>query len=61
MKKKIFFNLFFLVVFASTVFAQTKVSGVILDKANKPVPFANIAFKNSSDGVVSNEDGVFYL
>jgi hypothetical protein len=49
------------VVFSATVFSQTKVSGVIIDKQNKPIPFASIAFKNSSEGVVSSEDGVFYL
>ena len=53
--------LFFIVLFVSNVFSQTKVSGVVLDKENKPVPFASIAFKNSSEGVVSSEDGVFYL
>jgi hypothetical protein len=49
------------VVFSTAVFSQTKVSGVVLDKQNKPIPFASIAFKNSSEGVVSSEDGVFYL
>lgn len=44
-----------------TCFAQTKVSGVVLDKSNLPIPFANVAFKNSNEGVVSNEDGIFYL
>jgi len=61
MNKNFLLLLLFLFAFASTAFSQTKVSGVILDKLNKPVPFANIAFKNSSEGVVSSEDGVFYL
>jgi hypothetical protein len=61
MKKSILFLLFFLFATTSLLFAQTKVSGVVVDKSNKPVPFANIAFKNSSEGVVSNEDGIFYL
>jgi hypothetical protein len=61
MKKNIIFLLFFLFATTSLLFAQTKVSGVVVDKSNKPVPFANIAFKNSSEGVVSNEDGIFYL
>ena len=59
--KKFLLNIVLLVVFTTTVFAQTKVSGVILDKQNKPIPFANIAFKNSSEGIVSSEEGVFYL
>ncbi|MBA4317648.1 MAG: hypothetical protein C0412_04540 [Flavobacterium sp.] len=61
MKKNIIFFLFFLFATTSPLFAQTKVSGVVVDKSNEPVPFANIAFKNSNEGVVSNEDGIFYL
>ena len=61
MKKNILFLLFFLFATTSLLFAQTKVSGLVVDKSNKPVPFANIAFKNSNEGVVSNEDGIFYL
>ena len=61
MKKNILPILFFLFAITSTVFAQTKVSGVVVDKSNRPVSFANIVFKNSNEGVVSNEDGVFYL
>ena len=52
--------LLFLFFSASAIFAQTKVSGVILDKSNQPIPFANIVFKNSSQGIVANEDGAFY-
>lgn len=61
MKKAILLNLLFFLAITSTVFAQTKVSGVVVDKSNRPIPFANIAFKNSSEGVVSNEEGIFYL
>jgi hypothetical protein len=61
MMKNFFKYLLFLVAFTTTVFSQTKVSGVVLDKQGKPIPFANIAFKNSSEGVVSSEEGVFYL
>ena len=62
MMMKYFLNYLLLVVaFTTTVFSQTKVSGVVLDKQSKPIPFANIAFKNSSEGVVSSEEGVFYL
>jgi hypothetical protein len=41
--------------------AQTKVSGIVLDNTNQPVPYANIVFKGSQIGVVSNEDGRFYI
>jgi hypothetical protein len=37
------------------------VRGIVLDKSKKPIPFANVAFKNSNQGIVSNEDGRFYL
>ena len=59
--KKIFtlFILFF--AFANTIAAQTKVSGIVLDNTNQPLPYANIVFKGSKTGVVSNEDGRFYI
>lgn len=41
--------------------AQTKVSGVVLDSQGKPVGFANVSFKGTTEGVVTNEDGRFYL
>lgn len=61
MKKILIFTLFFLFVLSNAIVAQTKVSGIVVDKSNQPIPFANIAFKDSNDGVVSNEDGRFYL
>jgi hypothetical protein len=42
-------------------FAQTKVSGVVVDKQNQPIPFCECSFKGSSEGIVTNEDGKFYL
>jgi len=59
MKKKLF-----LVVFAflsQWLLAQTKVSGIVVDNTNQPVPYANVVFKNSSLGTVTNEDGRFYI
>lgn len=56
--KKIFF-LFFL--FTSSIFAQTKVSGVVLDENKRPIPFANVYFKNTSEGLITNENGRFYM
>nr|WP_314897402.1 DUF5686 family protein [uncultured Flavobacterium sp.] len=61
MKKNLLYPLFFLFVSVNAVFAQTKVSGVVVDKSNQPIPFANVVFKNSSEGIVTNEDGRFYL
>src|SRR6478735_9215551 len=61
MKNKILFGLFLLFVAAAPIFAQTKVSGIVIDKSKQPVPFANVVFKNSSTGTVTNEDGRFYM
>ncbi len=59
MKAKIFSALFlFFSIYAN---AQTKVSGIVVDDKNQPVPYANIMFKGTNQGVVSNEDGRFYL
>jgi len=46
---------------ASAVFAQTKVSGIVIDDANLPVPYANVLFKGTNQAVVTNEDGKFYI
>jgi len=59
MKKKLL-NLLFLLVF-STTFSQVKISGVVKDKQNQTVPFANIVFVGSTTGTVSDENGKFYL
>ncbi|MCZ8332575.1 MAG: DUF5686 family protein [Flavobacterium sp.] len=49
--------------FASVSFmsAQTKVSGMVVDNTDMPIPYANVVFKGSKIGVVSNEDGRFYI
>ncbi len=54
-------SLLFFLILSQFIFAQTKVSGVVLDKLNQPIPFANIVFKKSNVGVVANEDGHFYI
>lgn len=41
--------------------AQTKVSGHVFDENNVPIPFANVIFKGSTTGTITNEDGKFYL
>ena len=60
MKIRFFLNLilFFTAVIAT---AQTKVSGVVLDETNMPLPYANVQFKGSTQAIVTNEDGLFYL
>ncbi|WP_296382514.1 DUF5686 and carboxypeptidase-like regulatory domain-containing protein [Winogradskyella sp.] len=41
--------------------AQTKVSGHVFDENNEPISFANVLFKGSTEGTITNEDGKFYL
>ena len=41
--------------------SQTKVSGVVIDDEGEAIAFANVFFKNSTEGTVTNEDGRFYL
>ncbi|MBA0884611.1 DUF5686 and carboxypeptidase-like regulatory domain-containing protein [Flavobacterium undicola] len=60
-KKYLFLALFFILSVFTTLFAQTKVSGIVVDKSNQPVPFANIVLKGSNTGTMSNEDGRFYI
>jgi hypothetical protein len=57
-KKLLILFLFFGISFA---FAQTKVSGYVFDENNDPVAFANVLFKGSTEGTITNEDGRFYL
>lgn len=56
---RLFFLFFFLTVISVT--AQTKVSGYIIDDYNNPVSFANVLFKNSTKGTITDENGKFYL
>ncbi len=57
---RIFLYLFFLLIFF-TGWSQTRVSGVVIDEAGEPVPFANVIFEDSSEGTITSEDGKFYL
>jgi hypothetical protein len=57
--KQLLFLLFSL--FSIMLIAQTKVSGEIKDAIGEPVAFANVIFKDSNEGTITNEDGRFYL
>ncbi|MFI1771940.1 DUF5686 family protein [Thalassobellus citreus] len=59
MKIKLVFTFFLF----STLFAiaQTKVSGYVFDEYNEPVSFANVIFKGSTQGTITDENGKFYL
>ncbi len=59
MNKGLLAALFFC--FTHFIIAQTKVSGIVVDDNNKPVGYANVAFKGTSEGIITNEDGRFYL
>ena len=55
-------KLFALIFLVSTLsFSQTKVSGIILDEANQTISYATVAFKNSPESVIADENGKFYL
>lgn len=53
--------LFFFLLFTTTLFAQSKVGGKVVDEFNEPIAFANVFFKNSIEGVITDENGNFYF
>lgn len=55
------FLYFFACLCSLNIYAQTKVSGHVFDANNEPVSFANVVFKGSSIGTITNENGRFYL
>lgn len=44
-----------------TSWAQTKVAGVVIDKDQAPIAYASVYFQNSVDGIITEENGKFYL
>ncbi len=44
-----------------SAYSQTKVSGYVYDEYDEPVAFANVIFKGSTTGTITNENGRFYL
>jgi len=58
--KQTLIHLFFLI-FSLNFYAQTKVSGVVKENNNQPLPYVSVYFKNSSEGIITNELGKFYL
>jgi hypothetical protein len=64
--KYTFYLLFTLLLTASGAYAQVQpkslsVSGHIVDSEDQPVPFATIAVGHSGRGVVSDEEGFFFI
>ncbi|MDO7172973.1 DUF5686 and carboxypeptidase-like regulatory domain-containing protein [Mariniflexile sp. AS56] len=59
MSPKLLVTFFFFGIIST--FAQTKVSGYVFDEFNQPVSFANILYKGSTQGTITDENGKFYL
>jgi len=49
------------ILFSAFVFSQTKISGVVKDVEGEPIAYANVIFKDSYEGTITNEDGRFYM
>lgn len=49
------------VFFTMVITAQTKVGGIVIDEFGEPVAFANVLFKNSTEGTITNDNGRFYM
>lgn len=53
------FTLAILFIVSFSLYPQTKLSGIVKDKQNRPLPGANIYLKDTYDGVSSDIDGKF--
>ncbi len=58
MKNKI---VLFTLIFTAITFGQTKVGGKVVDKKGESIPFASVFFKDSREGVITDENGIFYF
>jgi hypothetical protein len=56
--KKIYLS-FLLISFPGLVFSQTRITGLVTDKNNSPLPGANVYIKDTYDGTSSSADGTF--
>lgn len=54
-------NFLFFFLFSSVLFSQTKVGGKVIDETGEPVAFANVIFKNSTEGTTTDDNGRFYM
>lgn len=61
MKRKLLFVIGALLFFVAPLFSQTKVGGVVVDEKNAPVAYANVYFKGTSEGIITDENGRFYV
>ncbi len=58
MKQILFFTVFLV---SLSGWSQTRISGVLLDEKDLPVPFANVIFLRSTEGTTTTEEGRFYF
>jgi hypothetical protein len=56
MTKKIFVSLSFFFLCINFLTAQTKVSGIVYDEFKQPLPYANVVFKGTTEGIITNEE-----
>lgn len=62
MKKRLTILLCAMLVFATSAFAQVKVTGVVTDAADgSPIPFASVVVKNSTTGTAADADGKYVI
>lgn len=57
--KRIFLSFF--LILPLILLAQTKAAGIVVDQEGEPVAFANVVLKGTTQGTITNEDGLFYL
>jgi len=62
MKKYVLLFLIVLTGFLSSVSAQTKVRGLVIDsQTGEPLPFVNIVFKGTTTGTITDVEGNFFI
>jgi hypothetical protein len=56
-----FISLISFILFTTFIYSQTKISGVVKDVEGEPIAYANVIFKDSYEGTITNEEGRFYM
>ena len=56
-----YFSFILLVLTSILMHSQSKVSGEVKDEFGEPIAYANVFFKDSNEGTITNENGRFYL
>ena len=60
MKPRFWLTSFFLLLFCM-VEAQTRITGVVTDSKNNPIPYATVYLSKTTMGVLANQDGAYSL